>query len=291
MVGRFTRCPMSPASDPILRHGRSSLSVLIRGQMLSPAIYWLLYPGRVCLLPIFDANHRVWNDCQLALQHSRLWTLVQLMTIVLNLDHGPWQESRWVQEGREAVLSYTAVADTSCPVFESLYPGMLEDSGDSHRLAEEGLDRLIFRSLRSAFSQKQQKVSITRWFGIVEAVSLKYIIWCSEFHDCCSSCSHYYQRLRLCMFGQHSPTTEIPIVILIRSIIIILNGIAILILIIIIILFKILIIILFQCQILIICLIIIVILIIILIRCPIIFLITILLLNRIIIKVLIIIPI
>lgn len=65
-----------------------------------------------------DPSYRCWNDCQLALKDSQTWAAVNLMTVVLNMDSGPWRDARWYQQSKEAIAAYTACTKASdCPVW------------------------------------------------------------------------------------------------------------------------------------------------------------------------------
>ena len=61
-----------------------------------------------------------------------------LMTVVLNADHGPWSEERWLQEAREGGVAYLRIADATCPLYQSQFHNHAEDLGAEDRLGEEG---------------------------------------------------------------------------------------------------------------------------------------------------------
>lgn len=51
---------------------------------------------RVCFLLLRDPAHRRHNDALLAMRDCGLWNYMALLICVLNADHAPWGEARWL---------------------------------------------------------------------------------------------------------------------------------------------------------------------------------------------------
>ena len=80
--------------------------------MAGGAGYYLQYHKHCCVMVCKDLSHRMWNGVQLAFSESGLKPLMSLLTVVMNSDHGPWAEERWLQEAREAVTTAARVGST-----------------------------------------------------------------------------------------------------------------------------------------------------------------------------------
>jgi hypothetical protein len=56
---------------------------------------------------LWDISHGCWNDAKLTLKHLGLWLFVQLVTLVINMVHGPWEEAKWYQKLKDAADEVT----------------------------------------------------------------------------------------------------------------------------------------------------------------------------------------
>lgn len=123
------------------------------------------------VMALADPSHRCWNDCQLSLKDSQTWGAVQLMTIVLNLDSGPWRDARWYQQAREAVEAYlkTATPET-CPIWQMMFSRVVADRGEQVLMGAADYERDLFANLGEAWSLMSQKVGMARWFGWTDAM-------------------------------------------------------------------------------------------------------------------------
>ena len=117
-----------------------------------------------------DHSHRVWNNSQLALRDASLWPLVQILSIVYGSDQGPWNDSKWFQDGREAVTQYMAVSDSAtCPLLSDHFDAILRDLSMSHRAGEPDILQLAWETLPDVFSRKCARVPTSRWFGFFKS--------------------------------------------------------------------------------------------------------------------------
>jgi hypothetical protein len=131
------------------------------------AAHYLRSEG-VTLLVLPDQSHRVWNDVKNALQESGVFPQILITIVLLNADHGPWQEARWFETLKEGVAEYLKVASPACPVFTSWYPCICEEMGE--QAPAPGHEREVFDSLAEVFRKKTPKVGLARWFGYVDAL-------------------------------------------------------------------------------------------------------------------------
>lgn len=132
-----------------------------------------------CILK--DGSRRGWNDVCLALKGSKQWFLVLAFAVVCNCDHGPWRDSRWYTESKEAAETYLQVASaTSCPLFQEFYPQLLNDKGDSLANSDDELLESTWKQIPEAFATKLPKLSRSRWFGIFDSVDELHSIWHSR---------------------------------------------------------------------------------------------------------------
>lgn len=119
---------------------------------------------------MFDPSHRAWNDAKSGLQSSKLWGAAVLLQVTMNLDHGPWRDGRWHAEIVEAAGVYSKFGSPEdCAILQSLLEPIVRDTGDFDMLADPLLARNISATLPDYFQDLQPKVSMTRWFGLVDA--------------------------------------------------------------------------------------------------------------------------
>lgn len=117
-----------------------------------------------------DPSHRVWNDCELAIRDMRLWSQCLTGIICLNADQGPWANARWWEEARQGVAEYMQIANTNCPLFVGLYKFIVFETGQTHRLGEEGLPEEIFGNLGACVERKMPRVGMSRWFQYIDSM-------------------------------------------------------------------------------------------------------------------------
>ena len=82
--------------------------------------------GAVLLL-LYDPSHRVWNDCQLALQDAGLWYWCVVTVILMNVDQGPYRSAAWWGDLKAAVHEYVTIAKGRCSLFSGLFPNIEQE--------------------------------------------------------------------------------------------------------------------------------------------------------------------
>lgn len=80
-----------------------------------------------------------------------MWAPVNLMTVVLNMNAGPWRDARWYKQACEAVEAYTKHTDPAkCPVWQVLFHRIVADRGEQMISGSPGFEEPLF-TLRSAW--------------------------------------------------------------------------------------------------------------------------------------------
>ena len=98
--------------------------------------------------------------------------MVNLLTIVFNLDHGPYRDARWYQSGKEAVWTYVSLTDRErCPLWLQLREWILGDKGSMGHAYGEEREKELWLGLKEAWGRMTQKVAMARWFGWQDAAS------------------------------------------------------------------------------------------------------------------------
>ena len=135
------------------------------------AVQFLQQVSNCAIMVAKDLSHRLWNDCLLALADAGLKPLMLILTVVLNSDHGPWSEARWLQEANEAVRGYICEADEECHVFRHFVHRILADLNWEDRMEEPGLPKEVFDKLPESVSHKCSKISQSRWFDFFDTLN------------------------------------------------------------------------------------------------------------------------
>lgn len=140
------------------------------------ALQYLVYEKRAAVVAMKDPSHRLWRDTWLAVTHAHLKPLCILLTIVLNADHGPWQDARWYQASREAALTYMKVGGADDSLFERHMEQVAAELGMAHRLGEKGIEQELFETIPEALLRMTAKVAQSRWFGLFSSLE-QFLPW------------------------------------------------------------------------------------------------------------------
>lgn len=126
--------------------------------------------ANINLVVMFDPGHRAWNDSKAALQQAGLWSAALLLQMTMDVDRGPWKDGKWFAEVAQAseLFANFRQADQD-PWLISLVEPILRDTGDLDSLSDPMVAAGIAQSLPEHFSRMQPKISMTRWFGFVDA--------------------------------------------------------------------------------------------------------------------------
>jgi hypothetical protein len=142
------------------------------------AAYYLMMAKQCGLLLCKDTSHRIWNDTWLAIEHSELKLIFLLLIVVLNSDHGPWKDARWLQTAREGAQAYAAVGGPDDPLFQRHVHQIIEEMGLQHRSDEgDALYQEVWESIPECVQHMTTKVATSRWFGVFDSLERFLPIW------------------------------------------------------------------------------------------------------------------
>lgn len=142
------------------------------------AAWFLMMQKRAGVVLTKDPSHRLWNDTWLSLEHCGLKAVFVILIAVLNADHGPWAEQRWLQSAREATRSFMVVSGAGDPLFTKVAPRIIREMGLQHRVDEgESLLHEIWDSLPECVYRVTGKVASSRWFGVFEVLDRFFSCW------------------------------------------------------------------------------------------------------------------
>lgn len=143
------------------------------------ALMFLMYHRQASVMCIKDPSHRMWRDVWLGLAGAQLKPLMVLASIVLNLDHGPWGDSRWYQSSREAAAAYLRVGGPDDALFQRHLNDIAQEVGLEHRLTEPQVAQELFDSIPEALNRMSTKVAQSRWFGLFHNLE-EFLPWWSR---------------------------------------------------------------------------------------------------------------
>ena len=126
---------------------------------------YLIFQRRLVVLPVYDTFHRQWNDLAGAVTASGNMGHVMCFLVVCNAMHGPWQSTAFFNEVKEGARSLLEIMTSEDPLLTQLLPDILRDSGEEHRLTEEGIAEEVLQRLRQAnfLARRGEKISTSRW--------------------------------------------------------------------------------------------------------------------------------
>lgn len=155
------------------------------------AVNFLAFKLECNIMVVHDASHRVWNDVAGAIKRVRLWPTCLVGIILLNLDVGPWNSSKWWADAVQAVSEYCAVADTTCPIFAGLFEHMVLELQLEHLRGTADFAEVVFEKVVSAFQTKNPRVGMTRWFAYIDSMGRFCETWS------CRLCVYFYMCAQL----------------------------------------------------------------------------------------------
>ena len=82
------------------------------------------------IIVIWDPSHGVWNDVKVVLKECGFWLFIQLTTIAMNLPYGPWEDARWFECIKAAVVEIKKCTTWKTnKLFLFFFEGMCADLG------------------------------------------------------------------------------------------------------------------------------------------------------------------
>jgi len=142
------------------------------------AAYYLMMAKQCGILLCKDSSHIIWNDVWLSIEHSQLKPIFLLLIVVLNTDHGPWKDARWLQTAREGAQAYAAVGGPDDPLFQRHAHNIIREMDLQHRLDEgDALHQEVWESIPECVQHTTTKVASSRWFGVFDSLERFLPMW------------------------------------------------------------------------------------------------------------------
>ena len=121
-----------------------------------------------------DPNHRVWNDIKGATQRCAgfYWKTIVQMTLVFNLNYGPYGKGRWFHDKRAFFEEWLSTVTEADAHFLRYAPQIAEDVGLPPPVTAEDRQRVLaaVKHMQS-FRIKGPLVKMMRWFSWFESAA------------------------------------------------------------------------------------------------------------------------
>lgn len=122
---------------------------------------------------VWDPNHGVWRDIELTWSSLKLGPFVRLMTIVMNMTHGPWESGeRWHQLAESTDEYLKVMSCESCPLFAHYLEKMADDFGVyPETCGDRNMEVVVWERCEQHWSRFRRgtKVALCRWGNFSEA--------------------------------------------------------------------------------------------------------------------------
>lgn len=152
------------------------VSISDQGPNVIASVNYLQFSDQAILFhAVYDPYHRAWNDIKNALKRSTAgaWRVVLELTLVANINYGPFGSSTWHFKKKSKLQEYLATKDpSSCPLWNKYLhllcqerripePTNLHDAQD------------LFHSLNNleTFHTKGPLIKLMRWFSWFESMA------------------------------------------------------------------------------------------------------------------------
>ena len=136
------------------------------------AFNWLAQTQRFNGEFLGDPAHGISNDLKNALVKCGVWKRTLLMTAMLNVPHGPWEEQRFFVKLSEAHKEYLMTGDyDNCPLFNYYFLAMVRDRNMESDIGDADLPARIWDLMEESWCMwtKGVKVGAPRLFAVGDA--------------------------------------------------------------------------------------------------------------------------
>ena len=150
------------------------VSISDQGPSNMAAINYLLFSKQAMLFwAVYDPFHRAWNDLKLALKkvHWGAWRVILEMTLVANLNYGPFGSSGWFFKKRAKLEDFLATNDSNCEAWQK-YQHLICQERRIPEPANFFDAQDMFQSLTNleTFNTKGPLIKLMRWFSFFESM-------------------------------------------------------------------------------------------------------------------------
>ena len=158
---------LTEEQPPDKKEWPSVVHCIDQGSVGSSVMHYLMHSAGYFMVVLPDPKHRVWNDIKMAAQHSRqfYWRTIVQMTLVFNLNYGPFGKGSWYEEKKTFFEQWCAQASTDDPWFLKYQARIAQDVGATCTCAED--DTALLRRVLSMqnFTNKGPLVKMMRHAG------------------------------------------------------------------------------------------------------------------------------
>lgn len=150
------------------------LSVSDQGPNNTASLNYCMFSKQALLFwGTWDPFHRAWNDIKGAFKKTqcRAWRVVLEMSLVANMNYGPFGSSSWFYKKRaklEQLLLTTTVGSTHWQQFQHLIA--MERRQQEPRTGEEAQSLLDSMASLESFLNKGPLIKLMRWFSFFESM-------------------------------------------------------------------------------------------------------------------------
>ena len=152
------------------------VSISDQGPNIIGAVNYLQYHPEfsILFLALFDPFHRAWNDLKLALKRCSYngWKTVLELTLVCNINYGPFGSSAWFFKKKAKHADFMATESAYSQMFQRYQHRICQEKRIKEPATFAGLLDL-FDSLKDlqSFQQKGPLIKLMRWFSFFETMT------------------------------------------------------------------------------------------------------------------------
>lgn len=161
------------------------VSISDQGPNIIGAANYLQYSSNAPMfLAVFDPYHRAWNDLKTALKRSKCtgWKTVLELTLVCNLNYGPFNSSTWHYKKKARLEEFVTTRSASDPMWQKYIHLICKErripEPTSHQESQD-----LFESLKNmdSINAKGPLVKLMRWFSFFESMAFyEGELWCTK---------------------------------------------------------------------------------------------------------------
>ena len=161
------------------------VSISDQGPNIIGAANYLQYSSNALMfLALFDPYHRAWNDLKTALKRSKCtgWKTVLELTLVANLNYGPFNSSTWHYKKKARLEDFVTTRSASDPAWQKYLHLICKErkvaEPTSHQESQE-----LFDSIKNldSINTKGPLIKLMRWFSFFESMAFyEGELWCTK---------------------------------------------------------------------------------------------------------------
>lgn len=161
------------------------ISVSDQGPNVVAGTNFLMYSKDACLfLAQYDPYHRCWNDLKTALKRSicKAWNVVLELTLVANLNYGPFGSSTWHFKKKAKLEDFVTTKDIHHPLWQK-YQHLISRERRLPEPATLNESFALFDTIKTleSFERKGPLIKLMRWFSWFESMAFyNGELWCTK---------------------------------------------------------------------------------------------------------------